>query len=64
MRMSRQPSPIKIMRDQKQLENIGYLNHLDCMITNDDRRTREIKSWIIMAKVAFNENGFLTNKSD
>jgi hypothetical protein len=62
--MSRQPSPIQVMRDQKQLENIGYLNHLDCMITNDDRCTREIKSRIIMAKAAFKEKGLSTNKSD
>jgi hypothetical protein len=27
MRISRQPSPIQIMRDKKQLQNIGYLNH-------------------------------------
>jgi hypothetical protein len=33
------------------------------MITNDDRRTCEIKSRIVMAKAAFNED-LLTNKRD
>jgi hypothetical protein len=54
MRISRQPSPMKIMIDQKQLENVKYFNYLSCMITNDARCTREIKSRIAMAKTAFN----------
>jgi hypothetical protein len=44
MRTSRQPSPIKIMIDQMQLENVEYLNYLGSMITNEARCTREIKS--------------------
>jgi hypothetical protein len=32
------------------------------MITIDERRTREIKSRIVMAKAAFNDKGLLTNK--
>jgi hypothetical protein len=28
MRISRQPSPIQIMIDQKQLENVGYFNYV------------------------------------
>jgi hypothetical protein len=44
LRISRQPSPIKIMIDQKQLENVEYFNYLGSMITNDARCTREIKS--------------------
>jgi hypothetical protein len=31
---------------------------------NDDRRTREIKSRIVMARAAFNKKGLLTNKRD
>jgi hypothetical protein len=46
MRISRQPSSIKIMIDQKQLKNVEYLNYLGSMITNDARCTREIKSRI------------------
>jgi hypothetical protein len=65
MRISRQPSPMKIMIDQKQLENVEYFNYLGSMITNDGRCTREIKSRIAMAKAAFNKkkNNF-TSKLD
>jgi hypothetical protein len=65
MRISRQPSRIKIMTDQKQLENVEYFNYLDSMITNDARCTREIKSRIAMAKAAFNKKKTLfTSKLD
>jgi hypothetical protein len=50
MRISRKPYPIKIMIDQKQLENVEYFNYLGSMITNDAQCTREIKSRIAMAK--------------
>jgi hypothetical protein len=43
MRISGQPSPTKIMIDQKQLENVEYFNYLGSMITNDARCTHEIK---------------------
>jgi hypothetical protein len=55
MRISRQPYPMKIMLDQKQLENVEYFNYLGTMIINDARCTREIKSRIAMAKAAFNK---------
>jgi hypothetical protein len=65
MRISRQPSPIKIMIDQKQLENVEYFNYLGSMITYDARCTREIKSRIAMAKAAFNKKKTLfTSKLD
>jgi CYTH domain-containing protein len=35
MRISRQPSPIQIMVDQKQQENVEYFNYLGIRITND-----------------------------
>jgi hypothetical protein len=54
MKISRQPYPIKIMIDQKQLENVKYFNYLGS-ITNDARCTCEIKSRIAMAKSAFNK---------
>ena len=38
-----QPSPLRIMIDEKQLENMEYLNCLDSMTTNDARCTRKIK---------------------
>jgi hypothetical protein len=49
-RISRQLSPMKIMIDQKQLENVECLNYLGGMITNGIRCTREIKSRIAMEK--------------
>jgi hypothetical protein len=65
MRISRQPSPMKIMIDQKQLENVEYFNYLGSMITNDARCTREIKSRIAMAKAVFNKKkNIFTSKLD
>jgi hypothetical protein len=65
MRISRQPSRIKIMVDKKQLENVEYLNYLGTMITNDARCTCEIKSTIVIAKAAFNKKKTLfTSKLD
>jgi CRISPR/Cas system-associated exonuclease Cas4 (RecB family) len=55
MRISRQPHPIKIMIDQKQLQNVEYFNYLGSMITNYAICKREIKSRIVMAKAAFNK---------
>jgi hypothetical protein len=55
MRISGEPSPIKIMMDQKQLENVIYFSYLGSMITNDARCTREIKYRIVMARAAFNK---------
>jgi hypothetical protein len=55
IRISRQPSPIKIMIDLKQLQNVDYFSYLGSMITNYARCTREIKSRIAMAKATFNK---------
>jgi hypothetical protein len=65
MRISRQPYPIKVMIDQKPLENVEYLNYLGSMITKDVRCTREIKSRSAMANAAFNKKKALfTSKLD
>jgi hypothetical protein len=65
MRISRQPSPVQIVTDQKQLENVEYFNYLGSMITNHARCTREIKSRIAMAKAAFNKKkNLFTSKLD
>jgi hypothetical protein len=65
IKISRQPSPMKIMIDQKQLENMEYFNYLGSTITNDARCTREIKSRIAMAKGAFNKKkNIFTSKLD
>ena len=55
MRISRQPFPVKIMIDRKQLENMGSFKYLGCMLIHDRRCTCEIKSMIAMARAAFNK---------
>ena len=55
MRILRQPFPVKIMVDQKQLENVEYLKYLGSTLTNDGRYTCEIKSRIAVVKAAFNK---------
>ena len=55
MRISRQPLPVKIMVDQKQLENAESFKYLSRILTNDGRCTCEIKCRIPMAKAAFNK---------
>jgi hypothetical protein len=56
MRISRKPSPIQIMIDQKQLHNVVYLNYLG---------THEIKSKTAMPKAAYNKwKILLTSKLD
>ena len=66
MRISRQPSPVTIMIDQKQPENVEYFKYLGSMLTNDGRCTCkcEIKSRIAMAKAAFNKKTLSTSKLD
>jgi hypothetical protein len=54
MRISR-PFPVKIMIDQKQLENVVRFKYLGSVLTNVGRCTCEIKSRIAMAKAAFNK---------
>jgi hypothetical protein len=65
MRISRQPSPVTIMVDQNQLENVECFKYLGSIVRNYGRCTCEIKSMIAMAKVAFNKkkNNF-TSKMD
>ena len=55
MRISRQPFPVKIMIDPKQLENVESFKYLGRVLTNDGRCTCEIKCSIAMAKAAFNK---------
>ena len=43
MRISRQPSPVTITIDQKQLENVKCFKYLGSMLTEDGRCTCEIK---------------------
>jgi len=55
MRISRQPFPVKIMIDQKQLQNVESFKYLSSMLTNDGRCMCAIQSRIAMAKAAFNK---------
>ena len=49
MRISRQPFAVKIMIDQKQLENVDSFKYLGSILTNDGRYTCEIKCTIAKA---------------
>ena len=64
MRISRQPSPVTITINQKQLENVKWFKYLGSMLTDDGRCTCEIESRIAMAKAAFNEKNLFTSKLD
>jgi hypothetical protein len=65
MRISRQPFQIEIVIDQKQPENVEYVNCLGSKVTNNARCTWEIQSKIAMAKAAFNKKKtLLTSKLD
>jgi len=55
MKISRQPFAVKIMIDQKQLENAESFKYLGGILTNDGRNTGEIKCRIALAKAAFNK---------
>jgi hypothetical protein len=56
MRIWRQPFPVKIIIDQKQLESVESFKYLGSNVTNDGRCTCEIKCRIAMAKAALNKN--------
>ena len=65
MRILRQPSPVTIIMDQKQLENVECFKYLGSILTNDGRCTCEIKCRIAKAKAAFNKKKTLfTSKMD
>jgi len=65
MRISRQPFPVKIMIDQKQLENVESFKYLGSILANDVRCTCEIKCSFAMAKAAFNKKRtFFTSTLD
>jgi hypothetical protein len=53
MRISRQPFPVKMMIDQKQLETVESSKYSGSILTNDGRCTCEIKCRVAMAKDAF-----------
>jgi len=64
MRISRQSFPVKIITEQKQLENVESFKYLGSMLTNDGRCTCEIISKFAMAKYAFNKKRALFTSTD
>jgi hypothetical protein len=54
MRISKQPFPVKLLIDKKQLEKVESFKYLDSMLTNDERCTCKIKSRTAMPKAEFN----------
>ena len=65
MRILKEPSPVTIMIDQKQLENVEYFKYLGSILTNDGRCTCENKSRISMAKASCSKKKTLfTSKLD
>jgi hypothetical protein len=65
MRNSRQISPVTIIIEQKQLENLEFFKYLCSMLTNDGRCMCEIKSRISIAKAVFDKKKILfTSKLD
>ena len=55
MRISRQPLPVKIVINQKQLGNVESSKYLGSILTNERTCICEIKCRIAMAKAAFNK---------
>jgi len=65
MRISRQPSPVTIKIDQKQLENVKCFKYLGSMLTEDGRCTCEIKFRIAREKAALSKKkNLFTSKLD
>jgi hypothetical protein len=63
MSISRQLFPLKIMIDQKQLDNVESFKYLGSILTNDGRSTCEIKCRIVMAIAAFNKKRAIFNST-
>jgi len=53
--ISRQPSSVQFMTDQKQPKNVEYFNYFGIVITNCARSTRDSKCRIATVKVACNK---------
>jgi hypothetical protein len=64
MRPSRQPFSIEIVIDQKQPENVKYLNYFGRTMTNNEGYLQEIKSRVAMAIAAFKKKTLFTSKLD
>jgi len=64
MRISRQPFPVKIMIDQKQLENVESLKYLGSMLTNDGRCTCELNVELLWLMLHLTRRGLFYQHND
>ena len=64
MRISRQPFPVKIVIDQKQLESVESFKYLSSILINFGKCICEIKSRIVTEKAAFNKKALFTSTLD
>ena len=64
IRISRPPSSVQIMVDQKQLENVEYFIYLSSMITKDACCRCEIKSRTAKTQAAINKMTLYSTKLD
>jgi hypothetical protein len=55
MKISGLLSPVQIMVDHKQPDNVEYFNYCNSIVTNNARYAREIKSRIAITRRAFNK---------
>jgi hypothetical protein len=64
MRIVREPYPLQIKTDHKQLENLVHFNSLCSIITSDAICTYKIKSTTEIAKQVSSRKGLFTSKLD
>jgi hypothetical protein len=62
--IAKQPLPVQIFIDHRQLENVKYFGCLRTVIINDTRYRRGIKSTIAMAKTFFHQQTGLKFKEE
>jgi len=59
MRISRQPFPVKIMIDQKQLENVESFKYLGSILTKGGRCTCELNVELLWLKLHLTRRGLV-----
>jgi hypothetical protein len=57
MRISRQPLPVKLMTDQKQLQNVESFKYLGSMLKNDGRCTVKLNPVLLWQKLHLTRRG-------
>ena len=64
MRISSEPSPLQIMIDQQQLQNMKYFNYLSCIITSDANVHVKLNPGLPWQKQHSTERRLFTSKLD